>query len=929
VGIHTGPVVVGTVGGGTRPEALALGETANVAARLQGVAPPDSIVVSGATLQLVPGVFLTRELPLAPLKGVARPIRAHTVLRASGVRSRLDVAPTLLTPLVGREQEVALLLERWERAEEGEGHAVLVSGEAGVGKSRLLRAFRERLDARPHTWLECRGSPYAQNSVFHPVIELVERSLGFVAGEDPQTKLERLERGIEFAGLATSEAVPLLAPLLSLPATERYPSPPFGSDLLRKRTIDTLIAWALGLARRQPLALICEDLHWWDPSSLELLGCFFEQSPPGKVLTLASFRPEFTRPWPARSNVMPLGVVRLSRREARAMVEAVTRDVSLPEPLVSRIVERADGIPLFVEEVTKVAIESGLVEERSGRYELTGSLAELAIPATLQDSLRARLDRLSAGKQVAQLGAVLGREFDRRLLDGISPLDDAMLEEGLAELMDAGLLYQRGAPPEESYTFKHALIRDAAYQSLLKSVRQRLHARVAERLEEHFPERTASEPEVLARHYDEAGLAAKAVEHYRRAGERATLRVANQEAIGHLRRALELLQGLPEGPERNRQELALQIAIAGSLGLVHGNASPECAAAYDRARELASAVPDAPELALVLAGLARSYQVRGLIPTSFELVERALEVAERVGDPMARASAHFVASAPLFCTGAFRRAREEQEIAIRIVDPGASAPRPNLGREPIAVLEWFLGYPDRALAWSEETIALAARANNPLRSAHALTTAMVLHYLRRDPASTRDRANELIGLSKELGLRLQLVSAKHYRGWARAESGDVEAGIAEIRRALIELEPTGWVESWPLVYAQLAECSWKARRHADALDAIDLGWARSREFGMTYFDAELQRVRGEMLAEQGPGSADSAERELRGALETAQRQEAKCFELRAATSLSRLLHGRGRRDDARALLAPIHAWFTEGFETPDLRNAKTLLEELS
>jgi tetratricopeptide (TPR) repeat protein len=902
---------------------------ANLAARLQGVAEPGTVVISGATLQLIAGRFLTRELRTPPLKGIAEPIRAYAVLQASAARSRLDVDPSRLTPLAGREQELALLLQRWERVQEGEGQAVLVSGEAGVGKSRLLRAFRERLIAEPHTWLECRGTAYAQNSVFHPVIELLQQGLGFAAGDGPETRLERLERGIERAGLPGADVVPLVAPLLCLPTAERHPSPAFGPDLLRRKTIEALIAWVLGLAQRHPLVLVCEDLHLWDPSSLELLERLFEQSPMARVLTLASFRTEFKQPWSARSHVTPLAVERLSRGQARRMVGDLTRGSPLPEELVTRIVVRTDGVPLFVEEVTKMVIESGLVEERSGHYELTGALTELAIPVTLQDSLMARLDRLGAGKEVAQLGAALGREFVDGLLRRISLLDDVRLDEGLAELMDAGLLYQRGTPPDATYFFKHALIRDVAYQSLLKSVRQRLHARIAEVLEQHFPERAESEPELLARHYDEAGLAARAIGHYRRAGERAALRVANQEAIRHLRRALELLEALPEGLERDRQELGLQIAIAGPLAHARGNSSPECAAAYDRARELASEMPDAPELALVLAGLARSYQVRGDIPTSFALVKRALEAAERGGNPFALASAHFVAAAPLFYTGEFRRAREELELAIRLVDPDASAPRPNFGREPIAVVQWFLGHPDRALAWSEETMALAMRAKNPLRSAHALTTATILHFLRRDVAETLDRANELVALAEEFGLRVQLMTARPYRGWARAATGDVEQGIAEIQRGIVEFTEAGWADSWPVFYAMLAECLRKDQRRVEALDAIDRGLARSRELRMGFFDAELHRLWGELRADEGAGGAEAAEGLFLRALEIARRQDAKLLELRAAASLARLWQGQGRRDEALALLTPIHDGLTEGFDTRDLKDARTLLERLS
>jgi class 3 adenylate cyclase len=589
VGIHTGPVVIGAMGGGAKSETLALGDTTNIAARLEAVAAPDTVVVSGATQRLVPGMFLLHDLGTPPLKGVTTPVRAHAVLQATGVRSRLDVDPATLTPLVGRDQELGLLIQRWEQAQERDGQVVLIAGEAGLGKSRLLQAFRERLADTPHTWLECRCSPYTAGSAFHPLIELVEQGLGFKADDDPDTKLSRLERGITYANLSVPEVVPLIAALLSLPLPERYPPLRQSPELQRKQTMEALVAWTLVLAAQQPLVMLYEDLHWCDPSTVELLGLLLAQSPTARVLTLLTFRPAFVPPWPARSHLTTVAVNRLSRRQATHMIGGMTRGVPLPDAVVERIIERADGVPLFVEELTKMVLESDLVVVRDGRYELTRPLTDLAIPSTLQDSLMARLDRLDAGKEMAQLGAALGREFSYELLRSVSLLEEPRLHAGLAQLADAELLYQRGAPPAATYTFKHALIQETAYQSLLKSVRQQFHARIAQVLEERFPERVESEPEVIARHYDQAGLAARAITHYQRAGERATQRSANEEAIGHLRRALDLVATLPETRERQQRELGLQMALGAPLAAARGWSHPENEQAYARAR---AGVPD-------------------------------------------------------------------------------------------------------------------------------------------------------------------------------------------------------------------------------------------------------------------------------------------------------------------------------------------------
>ena len=669
VGIHTGPVVIGAMGGGAKSEVLALGDTTNIAARLEAVAAADTVVISGATQRLVPGMFLLHDLGTPPLKGVATPIHAHAVLQATGVRSRLDVDPSTLTPLVGRDQELGLLIARWEQAQEGDGQAVLIAGEAGLGKSRLLQAFRERLAAAPHSWLECRCTPYSQGSAFHPLIELVEQGLGFKPHDDPESKLRRLEAGLAYAKLSASEVVPLIAALLSLPLPDRYPPLRQSPELQRKQTMEALVAWTLALAEQQPLVMLYEDLHWCDPSTVEILGLLLEQSPTAKVLTLLSFRPSFEPPWPARSHVTPLAVNRLSRRQATNMIGGMTRGVPLPDAVVQRIVERADGVPLFVEEVTKMVLESDLVAARDGRYELTRPLTELAIPSTLQDSLMARLDRLDAGKEVAQLGAALGREFPYELLRSVSLQEEARLHAGLAQLVDAELLYQRGTPPAATYTFKHALIQDTAYQSLLKRTRQQLHARIAQVLEERFPERVAAEPEVIARHYDQAGLATQAIAHYQRAGERAAQRSANEEAIGHLRRALDLVGTLAETRERHQRELGLQMAIGAPLAAARGWSHPEYEGTYARARELASQIGESPELPRVLAGMAAAYYVKGDLATAAEVAQQALAAAERTGDAFDLLAAHYQVGLPLLFQGHFSRALQHFEHSIKSYDP--------------------------------------------------------------------------------------------------------------------------------------------------------------------------------------------------------------------------------------------------------------------
>src|SRR6202158_4731834 len=621
VGMHTGPVVIADGG-------EVFGETANVAARVQGAAEPDTVVITAATQRLVAGLFIVEERGAQHLKGVREPVTLYRVVQPSGVRSRLAVAAGRLTRFVGRDIELATLVDRWERAQDGEGQNIVVLGEAGVGKSRLVYQLHEHLAAVPHTWLECGATPYTEGTPFHPVIALVAQGLAFAPEDTATEKLGKLEANLRTLA-ATPETVALLADFLGLPPPTRLQLSP---ELQRRKTIDLLAQWTLSLSAVQPLVLFVEDLHWCDVSTLELLGHLIAQSPTARVLLLATARPEFAPPWPARSNLTTVQLARLTKRQARDMIAGVmsldtrpekmaaTRDEQfgsggseatpftpssgpasapriegLPADVIDALVTRADGVPLFVEELTKAVIEPGAAHGVE------------AIPARLADSLMGRRDRLPVGTRVAQRAAVLGRDFGYPLLAAMVGMDEAALRQGLGRLIDAEILFARGEPPAAAYTFKHALIQETAYQSLLKRTRQQLHARVAQVLEERFPERVASEPEVVARHYDQAGLVAQATAHYQRAGERATQRSANEEAIGHLRRALDLVATLPEMRERHQMELGLQMALGVPLAAVRGWSHPEFERTFARARALASPIGDAPELSRVLWGVSGAY----------------------------------------------------------------------------------------------------------------------------------------------------------------------------------------------------------------------------------------------------------------------------------------------------------------------------------
>ncbi len=578
VGVHTGPVVVGLLGSGDRRETVAVGDTMNVAARLQGVAEPDTVVTSEATRRLVVGQFVTRDRGAHTLKGIAEPVRVHAVIQSSGVRSRLEAAERL-TPFVGREQELGLLLDRWEHVCDGRGQVGVVVGEAGVGKSRLALRLRERLTAEPHTWLECRGAAHTTNSAFATVIELVEQGLVLEATDAPAEKLAKIRRRAARMGFAADDVVSVLGRFLGLPLPEGHSAGDLSAETIRNRAMDMLVAWTLAMGAQQPVLLLIEDLHWCDPSSLELFGRLVEQVPTARVLVIMTTRPEFEIPWQGRSHVTPIMLGRLSARQVHQMLRALSPELDRTLSAIDRIVSRADGIPLYVEELAKAVLES------DGR-------ADFVVPETLQDSLMARLDRLGEAKEVAQVASVLGREFPYPLLARVANTDEAALDAALAGLVAAGIMFVRGVPPDAHYTFKHALIQDAAYGSLLKSRRREHHRRLAEVIEAHFASIVAEQPEVVAHHYALGAVQERAARLWLDAGRLSLHRNAHVEATAHLHSALGALAALPDTPERALAELDVQIALGTALVAAKGYASADVEAAWRRAQQLLGVVGD-------------------------------------------------------------------------------------------------------------------------------------------------------------------------------------------------------------------------------------------------------------------------------------------------------------------------------------------------
>jgi tetratricopeptide (TPR) repeat protein len=796
IGIHTGPVVVGEMGAGGRHEQLALGETPNIAARLESLAAPNTMVISAALHHLVQGYFVCDDLGTPALKGVDTPFQVYRVVSESGAQSRLDVVSLRgLTPLVGREAEVTLLLERWAQVKDGMGQVVLLSGEAGIGKSRLVTV---------------------------------------------------------------------------------------------------------------------------------------------RILTLYTFRPQFTPPWPLRSHIAQLTLTRLPRPQVARMVTAVAGGKALPTEVVQQLVTRSDGVPLFVEEMTKLVLESGLLREHEDHYGLTGRLPPLAVPPTLQDALMARLDQLASAKVVAQLGATIGREFTYELLRAVSPMDDLELWRGLVQLVQAGVLYQRGALPQATYLFKHALIQEAAYQSLLRSTRQQFHQQIAQVLAAQFPDLAETQPELLAQHYTEAGLTEPAVGYWQRAADRSNALSAYMEMVAYCNKGLDVLQTLPDTVERAQRELVLQLTLSRALAYTQGHATPETGRTLVRARELGQQVGTPSQLLGALVGLHEFYNQQAKHQTAHALAEQLLNLAQRQRDPARLMTGHRRMGTSLFWLGELSAARAHLEQAIALnpklllaaVNGGVrGSPDPGSWQFAAMVL-WLLGYPEQAMERTHESLTVARE----LAQAHTLSVALFwaawLHQYRREGPLTQERAEACLALATEHGLAPNVALGTILRGGALAAQGQGEIGIAHLRQGVAAWRAAGSEVGLTNFLAFLAEAYGYAGQTTEGLHVLAEALAFAHATGERSWEAELYRLKGEQLLTLPPSSPTTPEECFCQALEIARRQQAKSLELRAAMSLSRLWQRQGKRAEGRELLAPIYGWFTEGFDTADLQDARALLVEL-
>jgi class 3 adenylate cyclase len=719
VGIATGLVVVGDlIGSGEAQERGIVGETPNLAARLQGIAEPNMVVIAEGTRRLLGNLFELQDLGPKDLKGIAGPARASAALRGSSVEGRFEALHASgLTALVGREEEFELLLRRWSRAKTGEGQVVLLSGEAGIGKSRLTAALLERLAPEPHTRLRYFCSPQHTDSAFYPIIGQIERAAGFTHDDTPQSRLDRLDAMLARSSTSIRDAA-LFAEMLSLPNDGRYPALEMDPPQRRQRTLEALSLQMEALSRFSPVLMIFEDAHWTDPTSLEAFGRAVDRIRTLRVLLIVTFRPEFEPPWIGRPHVTPLTINRLAQRDIDAMIDRVVGDKLLPANIRQDIIERTDGIPLFVEEMTKAVLEAE-GEGAAQRTAATVPSPALAVPASLQASLMARLDRLGPAKEIAQIGAAIGREFSHALLAEVVNKPGAELESALDRLIAASLLFRQGAPPHATYLFKHALVQDAAYGTLLREPRRALHARIAETLESQFAEIAQRQPELLARHCTEAGLIEKAAGLWGKAGQRSLERSALVEAVAQLTPALDQIAALPATPGLRREQIKLQIGLSNAMIHTKGYAAPDTKASFDQARlyiERVEALGEPPEDPLLLFSILHGFWIANFVAFNGdamrELAAQFLALAEKQRATVPHMIGHRVMGISLMYTGDIAEGRAQYDRVIALYDPAEHRPlATRFGQDVrVAILSWrawamwLLGHPEAALAEADHAI---------------------------------------------------------------------------------------------------------------------------------------------------------------------------------------------------------------------------------
>ena len=934
VGIATGLVVVGDlIGSGSAQERGIVGETPNLAARLQGIAEPNMVVIAEVTRRLLGNLFELEDLGAKDLKGIAAPVRAWAALRASSVESRFEALHTAgLTALVGREEELELLLRRWSRAKSGEGQVVLLSGEAGIGKSRLTAALLERLSGEAHTRLRYFCSPLHTDSAFHPIIGQMERAAGLAHDDKPQAKLDKLDAVLAQTSTSTEDAA-LIAEMLSLPNDGRYPTQKLSPEQRRQRTLEALTAQLAELARQRPVLTIVEDAHWIDPTSLEAFGRTVDRVKTLQAQLIVTSRPEFNAPWVGQAHVTSLTLNRLGEREAAAIIARLVGNKELPADVLAEIVERTDGIPLFVEEMTKAVLEAES-EGAARRTVATVPSPALAVPASLHASLMARLDRLGPAKEVAQVGAAIGRQFSYLLLASVVRQREAELGSALDRLIAAGLLFRQGAPPHATYLFKHALVQDTAYATLLRSQRQELHARIAKVLEEEFQETIGAHPETLAHHYSQAGLVDLAIEFWGRAGGRSADRSAHYEAVGHFGCALDLVGKLPPSHQRDERELELTLALAVSLIAVDGFGSKRVEECAVRAKGLSEKLYGSQNCFAAQRVAWNSSLMRQPVPRTAALARDLVGLAEEDGNPAKLAVAHRALGYSLLIAGQFQEAAETLARGATLADTSLQGEFAIYGEHPSMVCRAYggqaivlMGFPESGMRLIKAAVSHARHQDNAHSLAWALGVAAHVSQSQHDSAATARFASEAIETAREHRMPQWLALGERSKGWATHQLGDFEGGLNLLRQGVRRWYETGAVLHTTHCEICLAESYLLQGDAATARSHLSAARAHCTGYGEKYLLAEIDRLEALLLQCEG-APTEMVEECLAKALDVARQQGARLFELRSATALAQIIaeHNKHKAVD---ILAPIYNWFTEGLDASDLKEAKALLDRLT
>ncbi len=936
--IHSGPAVVGDLETG---EGLSMiGEAPSVATRMENIVEPGWVAITEATRRLVLGYYRCEPLGARPIRGLPKPIELHKVVGRGDAVSRIDVARSVgLSPLIGRDQEVGLLKDRWEHAKESVAQLVQLIGEAGIGKSRLVLVLKEFVadeePGRAASTIEWRCSPHYQDSGLYPATECLERILRLRASDTPSSRLDKLEGHLNVLGMGDPEHLALFASLLSIPPDGRFPSLTLSPQRQKEKTLEALIDWLAEQASRRPVLFIVEDMHWVDPSTLEFLGLLLDQRPDDRIMTVLTARPEFVAPWPIRANRSQIAINRLTRRQIADLVRRKVGMKDVPEAIVEQLAARTDGVPLFIEEFAKMLEESGALRGPEGELSMTGSFPIDAIPATLQDLLLSRLDRMPGVKDVAQLGATIGREFSLELIKAVSALDDSALRHELGRLVEAEILFVKGRDSRSTYLFKHALIQDAAYHSMIKAKRQHVHERIARVLEAEFSEAVKSQPELLAHHYSSAGLPSQAIGYWREAGRRSQGRSSHAEAVGHFTRGLEQVHLLAESPERDATELSFQADLSVSLTASRGYASPALESVHARARDLAERIGDSATLFRIIWGMWALRLIRDEMDTAIDLARELLALAESRQDQGQTLEAWFSVAITRFyraefqavldacdhCEGLEERALCRHNALHISQDTGAT------WRCYRALAHWYMGRPVDAWREINEAVEYTRGVDHPFSLAYVLHHAGWVSYLARRGDDGIKFGDECLAISAEQGFPFWKALGMMSRGTGNMVKGRLDEALRLVEEALMAYLQTGSRKSLAEYHGFLAEIHWKAGRLEDALREVDEALAIADRSNSRCQEAELHRIKGEVT--RAFGLEAEAESCFSTALEVSRRQSAQSWELRAAMSLGKLWHGRGRLDEARQVLSEVYQKFTQGFETPDLRDAKALLDEWS